>query len=209
MFTSAVQAQVVCFGKCYSIFLLTRTRKHYFIDLDLRKPVQHTILAMERSPGFSDFIAKDMPFSDAVRSTKMKISFMSAGSRSANPSELLTTSNLKKLLKTIPEDFDRIVFDTSPLIPVRDALPVSKLVDSSVILYRMGATHRKAISRTLKILNENNADPVGIVANGLPPMKKSSGYYGYYGNYYYGNYAYSYYGSGSYYGEEEDEENPS
>ena len=119
---------------------------------------------------------------------------------------LLTTSNLKKLLKTIPEDFDRIVFDTSPLIPVRDALPVSKLVDSSVILYRMGATHRKAISRTLKILNENNADPVGIIANGLPPMKKSSGYSGYYGNYYYGNYAYSYYGSGSYYGEEEDEE---
>ena len=100
-----------------------------------------------------------------------------------------------------------IVFDTSPLIPVRDALPVSQLVDSSVILYRVGTTHRKAISRTLKILNENNADPVGIVANGLPPMKKSSGYYGYYGNYYYGNYAYSYYGSGSYYGEEEDEEN--
>jgi len=40
----------------------------------------------------------------------------------------------------------------------------------------------------------------------LPPMKKSTGYAGYYGNYYYGNYAYSYYGSGSYYGEEEDEE---
>ena len=37
-------------------------------------------------------------------------------------------------------------------------------------------------------------------------MKKSSGYSGYYGNYYYGNYAYSYYGSGSYYGEEEDDE---
>ena len=48
---------------------------------------------------------------------------------------------------------------------------LSQLVDSSVILYRMGTTHRKAISRTLKILNENNADPVGIVANGLPPMK--------------------------------------
>ena len=66
-------------------------------------------------------------------------------------------------------------------------MPISQLVDSSVILFRMGTTHRKAISRTLKILNENNADPVGIVANGLPPMKKSSGYYGYYGNYYYGN----------------------
>ena len=208
MFTSAVPGEGKSFASAnVAQSFANQNEKTLLIDLDLRKPVQHTILAMERSPGFSDFIAKDMPFSDALRSTENEnLFFMSAGSRSANPSELLTTSNLKKLLKTIPEDFDRIVFDTSPLIPVRDALPVSKLVDSSVILYRMGATHRKAISRTLKILNENNADPVGIVANALPPMKKSSGYYGYYGNYYYGNYAYSYYGSGSYYGEEEDEE---
>ena len=208
MFTSAVPSEGKSFASAnVAQSFANQNEKTLLIDLDLRKPVQHTLLAMERSPGFSDFIAKDMPFSDAVRSTKNEnLFFMSAGSRSANPSELLTTSNLKKLIKTIPEDFDRIIFDTSPLIPVRDALPVSKLVDSSVILYRMGATHRKAISRTLKILNENNADPVGIVANGLPPMKKSSGYYGYYGNYYYGNYAYSYYGSGSYYGEEEDEE---
>ena len=40
----------------------------------------------------------------------------------------------------------------------------------------------------------------------MPEMKKSGGYYGHYGNYYYGNYAYSYYGSGSYYGEEEGQE---
>jgi Mrp family chromosome partitioning ATPase len=132
--------------------------------------------------------------------------FISSGSRSGNPSELMTIENIKKLLSSIPDDFQRIVFDTPPLIPVRDSLPVSKLVDSAVILYRMGTTHRKAISRILKLLNENNADPVGIVANGMPEMKKSNGYYGYYGNYYYGNYAYSYYGSGSYYGEEEDQE---
>ena len=208
MFTSAVPGEGKSFASAnVAQSFASQNEKTLLIDLDLRKPVQHTILAMERSPGFSDFIAKGIPVNDAIRSTENEnLYFMSAGSRSANPSELVTISNIKKLLKSLPEDFDRIIFDTSPLIPVRDALPVSKLVDSSVILYRMGATHRKAISRTLKILNENNADPVGIVANGLPSMKKSTGYYGYYGNYYYGNYAYSYYGSGSYYGEEEDEE---
>ena len=209
MFTSAVPGEGKSFASAnVAQSFANQKEKTLLIDLDLRKPVQHTILGMERSPGFSDFIANGIPFNDAVRSTPNEnLYFMSSGSRSANPSELITISNLKKLFKAIPDEFDRIVFDTSPLIPVRDALPVSQLVDSSVILYRMGTTHRKAISRTLKILNENNADPVGIVANGLPPMKKSSGYYGYYGNYYYGNYAYSYYGSGSYYGEEEDEEN--
>lgn len=209
MFTSAVPGEGKSFASAnVAQSFANQKEKTLLIDLDLRKPVQHTILGMERSPGFSDFIANGISFNDAVRSTPNEnLYFMSSGSRSANPSELISLSNLKKLFKAIPDEFDRIVFDTSPLIPVRDALPVSQLVDSSVILYRIGTTHRKAISRTLKILNENNADPVGIVANGLPPMKKSSGYYGYYGNYYYGNYAYSYYGSGSYYGEEEDEEN--
>ena len=209
MFTSAVPGEGKSFASAnVAQSFANQKEKTLLIDLDLRKPVQHTILGMERSPGFSDFIANGISFNDAVRSTPNEnLYFMSSGSRSANPSELISFSNLKKLFKAIPDEFDRIVFDTSPLIPVRDALPVSQLVDSSVILYRIGTTHRKAISRTLKILNENNADPVGIVANGLPPMKKSSGYYGYYGNYYYGNYAYSYYGSGSYYGEEEDEEN--
>ena len=208
MFTSAVPGEGKSFASAnVANSFASQNEKTLLIDLDLRKPVQHTILAMDRAPGFSDFIANQLPVDQAIRSTENEnLFFMSAGSKSANPSELLTTSNLKQLMKSIPENFERIIFDTSPLIPVRDALPVSQLVDSSVIIYRMGTTHRKAISRTLKILNENNADPVGIVANGLPPMKKSSGYYGYYGNYYYGNYAYSYYGSGSYYGEEEDDE---
>ena len=208
MFTSAVPGEGKSFASAnVANSFASQNEKTLLVDLDLRKPVQHNILQTERAPGFSDFISNQMSFEEVAKPTQNEnLFFISSGSRSGNPSELMTTKNIKKLLSSIPNDFERIVFDTPPLIPVRDALPVSKLVDSAVILYRMGSTHRKAISRILKLLNENNADPVGIVANGMPEMKKSTGYYGYYGNYYYGNYAYSYYGSGSYYGEEEDQE---
>jgi len=208
MFTSAVPGEGKSFASAnVANSFASQNEKTLLVDLDLRKPVQHTILEMERSPGFSDFISNQLSFEEVAKPTKNEnLFFISSGSRSGNPSELMTTQNIKKLLSSIPDDFQRVVFDTPPLIPVRDSLPVSKLVDSTVILYRMGSTHRKAISRILKLLNENNADPVGIVANGMPEMKKASGYYGYYSNYYYGNYAYSYYGSGSYYGEEEEQE---
>ena len=208
MFTSAVPGEGKSFASAnVANSFASQNEKTLLVDLDLRKPVQHNILQTERAPGFSDFISNQMSFEEVAKPTQNEnLFFISSGSRSGNPSELMTTKNIKKLLSSIPNDFERIVFDTPPLIPVRDSLPVSKLVDSAVILYRMGSTHRKAISRILKLLNENNADPVGIVANGMPEMKKSTGYYGYYGNYYYGNYAYSYYGSGSYYGEEEDQE---
>ncbi len=208
MFTSAVPGEGKSFASANVAYsFASQKEKTLLVDLDLRKPVQHNILETKRSPGFSDFISNQLSFEEVVKPTQNEnLFFISSGSRSGNPSELMTTQNIKKLLSSIPDDFQRVVFDTPPLIPVRDSLPVSKLVDSTVILYRMGATHRKAISRILKLLNENNADPVGIVANAMPEMKKSSGYYGYYGNYYYGNYAYSYYGSGSYYGEEEEQE---
>ncbi len=208
MFTSAVPGEGKSFASAnVANSFASQNEKTLLVDLDLRKPVQHNILETARAPGFSDFISNQMGFEEVAKPTQNEnLFFISSGSRSGNPSELMTIENIKRLLSSIPDDFQRIVFDTPPLIPVRDSLPVSKLVDSSVILYRMGSTHRKAITRILKLLNENNADPVGIVANGMPAMKKSSGYYGYYGNYYYGNYAYSYYGSGSYYGEEEDQE---
>jgi len=208
MFTSAVPGEGKSFASAnVANSFASQNEKTLLVDLDLRKPVQHNILETDRAPGFSDFISNQMGFEEVAKPTQNEnLFFISSGSRSGNPSELMTIENIKKFLSAIPDDFQRIVIDTPPLIPVRDSLPVSKLVDSSVILYRMGSTHRKAITRILKLLNENNADPVGIVANGMPAMKKSSGYYGYYGNYYYGNYAYSYYGSGSYYGEEEDQE---
>ena len=172
MFTSAVPGEGKSFASAnVANSFASQNEKTILIDLDLRKPVQHTILAMDRAPGFSDFIANQLPVDQAIRSTENEnLYFMSAGSKSANPSELLTTANLKRLMKSIPENFERIIFDTSPLIPVRDALPVSQLVDSSVIIYRMNTTHRKAISRTLKILNDNNADAVVILAYRLPSM---------------------------------------
>jgi len=207
MFTSAVPGEGKSFASAnVAHSFASQNEKTLLVDLDLRKPVQHNILASDRSPGFSDFISNQKSFDEVVKPTQNEnLFFISSGSRSGNPSELMTIENIKKLFRSIPDDFQRIIIDTPPLIPVRDSLPVSKLVDSTVILYRMGTTHRKAITRILKLLNENNADPVGIVANGMPAMKKTTGYYGYYGNYYYGNYAYSYYGSGSYYGEEEEE----
>ena len=125
MFTSAVPGEGKSFASAnVANSFASQNEKTILIDLDLRKPVQHTILAMDRAPGFSDFIANQLPIDQAIRSTENEnLYFMSAGSKSANPSELLTTSNLKQLMKSIPENFERIIFDTSPLIPVRDALP--------------------------------------------------------------------------------------
>ena len=133
---------------------------------------------------------------------------MTAGTQSPHPSELMSYKNISKLLNNIPSEYDRIVIDSAPVLAIRDSLAPAKLVDSTVVVYKMGSTHLRALSRLLKIYDENNSYPVGLIANSLPQVKSSGGYHGYYGNYYYGSYQYGYMGGGgAYYGEEEEDPN--
>ena len=169
--------------------------KTLLIDLDLRKPTLHKIFDIERTPGITDFLTQDTPLKEVFRQTKFEnLYIITAGTQPPNPSELLTPKNLRKVFERIPKEIDRIIVDTSPILAVRDALAPATMVDSTIVVFKMAETPMKALDRMLKIMDENNTYPVGIVANFLPTSKRKG--YGYYGNYYYG-----YHGYGEYYGE--------
>lgn len=172
--------------------------KTLVIDLDLRKPTMHNIFGMDRSPGFTDYVTQGTPLKEVFRKTSHKnIYFISAGTQSPSPSELLTHKNLSELMRRIPKGIDRIIIDTAPVLAVRDAFAPAKFVDSTLVVFKMAKTPVKALDRLLGVLAENGTLPVGIVANGLPKSRRKG--YGYYGDYYYG-----YHGSSEYYGEKTD-----
>ena len=170
------------------------------IDLDLRKPTQHKIFSAERAPGVTDLFAADAPLTDAVRQTEHdNLYLLTAGTRSPNPSELLTIKNLRFLMENIPEEIDRIVIDTSPVLAVRDALAPATLADSTVVVFKMAKTPVKALDRLLRIMDENGTFPVGVVANSMPNVRRNG--YGYQADYHYG-----YHTLGGYYGEDPESE---
>ncbi len=174
------------------------------IDMDLRKPVQHQIFGTDRINGVTDILVNELDPASLIQETQIEnLHFLSVGTKAPNPSELITEISIKQIFDALSSKYQRIVIDTAPVLPVRDCLPLAKIVDSVILVYKMGSTHKKAVGRVLNIFKDNGSLPVGIVANSLPPINKSFGYYGYYGSYHYGSYYYSYYGNGSYYGEEE------
>lgn len=65
-----------------------------------------------------------------------------AGSRSANPAELLAGKSLRPLVEKLKDYFDRIVIDTAPLVPVSDTIPLAKPAQS-VVLARSSSSLRK------------------------------------------------------------------
>jgi succinoglycan biosynthesis transport protein ExoP len=161
------------------------------IDADMRRPVQWEVFGYPRdAKGLSDQLSLGTPIKDILLRSEVSENFflMPAGSWSANPAELLSGKSLGPLIEKLSEYFDRIVIDSAPLIPVSDTIPLAKLVQSVVLVARMGSTHRGAIKRAARILADNGTHPVGVVANGLPRTRTAGG----------NGYYYDYSASGSY-----------
>ncbi len=175
----------------------TQGDRTLLIDADLRRPVQHEIFGYsQKSVGLADYLSLGKSFKEVIKRTEFSENMfvMSAGSYSANPSELLAGKNLPGLLAKLSEYFDRIIIDSAPLIPVADTLPIAKLAQSVVLVCRIGKTPRTAIKRAVRTLKDNASYPVGVVANGLP-IARTKGGYGYYYSYYGGGGSYSNYSS--------------
>ncbi len=163
------------------------------IDADMRRPVQGEVFGYGREPkGLADVLSLGTPLKEVILRSEVSedLFLIPAGSWSANPAELLSGKSLRPLLEKLSEYFDRIVIDSAPLVPVSDSIPIAKLVQSVVLVVRMGSTPKGAIKRAIRVLSDNGSHPVGIVANGLP-QTRTAGAHGYY---------YSYSSGGSYSG---------
>lgn len=165
--------------------------KTLLLDCDLRRSCQGEIFGYDKhAKGFSDILSLHAKLEDLLMKNAISdnLFVLPAGSLSANPSELLSTSKIGETIDAIGRNFTRVIIDTAPLVPVSDTLPLAKSAQSVVLVCRIGKTPRGAISRALKLLEGNHSRVVGVVANGLPKTRSRGGY-GYY---------YSYNGGGTY-----------
>ena len=165
-------------------------KKTLLIDTDLRRPVVHKIMNLEKEPGITNYLAGNIKnFKDLVKPTDINNLFaVTSGIIPPNPSELLGSKKMGELIKDLEQDWDMILFDSPPLVAVTDATMVSKEIDSIVIVVKVGQTDKKAFEHTIQSLR-NVAAPIGGVVLNAVTHKNS------YGSYYYYYQYYHYYGS--------------
>jgi succinoglycan biosynthesis transport protein ExoP len=181
MVTSAVPSEGKSFTAAnLAITFAQQNLRTLLIDLDLRKPVIGKMF-FESAPekGVTDVLAEQIHFAEAVReSTVPHLDILACGSRAPNPSELISSGVLPKLLDRLRAEYDRIVIDTAPVIAVSDALLVSPLADTILQVVHANKTARIAVQRADKALTMAAGKPTsGIVLNLLP--LKSHNYYHY------------------------------
>jgi len=171
---------------------LTIARSGYsvvLVDSDLRKPRIHQIFRLNNMSGLSTYLAGATPDIDTILKTPlMNLTVIPAGPLPPNPSELLGSQRMIKLIELLNERFDLAIWDSPPLMTVTDGLILSNLVDRTIIIVRAGKTTYDIIKRGLKLIDGRRKDDsvsnvLGIVINGFDVKNADQYYYKYY-NYY-------------------------
>lgn len=142
---------------------------------DLRRPRLHERMQTGLQPGLTDVLLGDVDLTAAVQRTPFGVYVVPAGSPPPNPSELLSTEKAAAVVRSLAQEVDIVLLDCPPVLPVTDALVVSRMADATVVVADSRSTERRAIRRTLQQLQQVGAPVVGIVLNGLP----EGGEYGY------------------------------
>jgi capsular exopolysaccharide synthesis family protein len=164
-------------------------KRTLLIDADLRKPVQHNVFDQARSPGLSEYLVGEIQdVKEIIHPTKIDNLFIiTAGGLPPNPSELLGSDRMSKLVKQLELEWDMVLFDSPPIVAVTDASMISGEIDAIAMVVKAGHTDRSAVDRALDTIKNVNAPLIGIILNGANQETlagKYSYYYSYY-NYYY------------------------
>lgn len=155
------------------------------IDCDMHNPTVHKNFNLSNKVGLSSCISMGTALSDAVQKTSIEgLYALTGGVIPPNPSELLGSEQMKNVLQRAKEQYDYVLIDTPPVMPVTDALIVGRFVDG-MILVIASAEVKVEMARDVKNQLVNaGANILGVVLNKVRSEHHGYGY-GYY--YYYGN----------------------
>ncbi|MCB5358419.1 GumC family protein [Vibrio lentus] len=157
------------------------------IDGDLRKPAVAERFGLKK---FQQGITNHLLMGDAIESCLHKdeqsgLTILPAGMLTPNPQELITSEGFAKVLEQLDDQFDRIIIDTPPTLPVADSMVISRLVGSITVVVKANSTRIASVRNTLARFMTHNIKIDGIVINQVTEkaLKNEYGYGGYYGSY--------------------------
>ena len=161
------------------------------IDADMRKGRQYSIFGVSPRPGLSNLLAEyDIDNNDPeqildyVQETEVENLFViSAGNVPPNPSELLVSQEMSKVLEELRKMCDIIIIDGTPCELVTDSVILSRMVETTIVVTAHKMTKKDALQRVVKNIKNVGGNLAGVVINKVPVSAKKYGekYY-YYGH---------------------------
>jgi len=154
-------------------------KKIIVIDCDLRKPTVHKQFNISNINGLTDALIGSKPFLQCIQKSELNnLDILPAGTIPPNPSEILSSNNMKELVKKLKEYYDYVFIDSPPIGSVTDAAIISSYSDGVILVCGSNEVDKEIALVSKERLDNVNAKLLGVVLNKFDV--DSSKYYGYY-----------------------------
>src|SRR3954464_10038900 len=148
------------------------------LDADLRRPSLHRLFGISDTPGLTDVLMGGATIDDAlVPVPEHRLTILPAGIVPTQPTELLGSASMQRVIDQLRTRFDRILIDMPPAAPLADLTVASALADGVLMIVRAGVTPKPAIERALAGLD--NSKVLGLVLNDAGESSVAYAYAGY------------------------------
>jgi capsular exopolysaccharide synthesis family protein len=155
------------------------------IDADLRRPAIHQVFGIDKSPGLTELLLGTKTIDQVCRSLPDlimgrfsveevmafpgidKLNIITSGFLPPNPAECLNSPRLDNLVASLKQDYDLIIIDAPPTLPVSDSIIIGRKTDATLLVYQVGDIPRVALRRAKMLLQQAQVKVLGIVLNGV------------------------------------------
>lgn len=150
------------------------------VDADLRKPSVGEYLGLESRAGLTTVLIGRAKLDEVVQQTRSAgLHVLPSGQIPPNPSELLGSKAMSNLLTRSAREYDLVIIDSPPLLPVTDAAVLSKLTGGALVIAGADRIHRAQLSESMAALEHVDAHVLGVVLNKVERRERSKYYYRY------------------------------
>ncbi len=142
------------------------------LDGDLRRPMIASRLSLSAAAGLAGVLTGRAELADELQDVPVRgregsrLRVLAAGKSPANPSELLGSERMTRLLEELEPMCDLVIIDTSPLLAVSDALPLLDRTSGTLLVVRLGVTQRRDLRHLRKLLDAAEGTALGTVVTG-------------------------------------------
>ncbi len=167
-------------------------KRTVLIDADMRRPRLHQVFDLspeQEAVGLAGVLAGTESVQDALctglEGVPEAFAVMPCGKIPENPAELLDQPEVAKMIAELRKEFDMVVIDSPPVLPVTDPVVLARRVDGVVLIARCESTTRTEVQHALGLLRQGDTNLLGVVLNQVDTRREGRGYGSRYYQYYY------------------------
>ncbi|MEU4236707.1 polysaccharide biosynthesis tyrosine autokinase [Actinoplanes sp. NPDC026619] len=174
--TSAMPGEGRSSAACgLAILFAEAGQKVLIVDAELRRPRLAAFLGREGSAGLTTVLVGAASLDQVLQPWGAGLWLLASGHRPPNPSELLDSPKMEELIAELRGRFDKIIFDSPPLLPVTDGAVVAARADGALLLVRARKTTGAQVAAAVRALSAVDARLLGPVFNMVAAPRRRLG----------------------------------